>query len=160
MKIVCLIQNRPPLVSFANRVHAQHPLDLVIIEGRPRQTVFSIPRRIINKLKTQGLGALLSTLRSRLLARSEIGRTDQHEVLTHWFGETWQELAADIPVLWVDDINGPEVRKALNRMKADILLDHGTSILVPEIFSEEGFHQRDLVLIFDDAIFLDAQLLL
>ncbi|MCH7687910.1 MAG: hypothetical protein IH899_14730 [Planctomycetes bacterium] len=136
MKIVCLIQNQPPLVAFANRVHAQHPLDLVIIEGRLRRKVSSLPRRIINKLKTQGPGALLSALCSRLLSRSENCRTNQHDVLTHWFGENWQKIAADVPVLWVDDINGAEAQKKLKDMKADVLLDHGTSILAKEIISE------------------------
>ena len=136
MKIVCLIQNQPPLVAFANRVHAQHPLDLVIIEGRLRRKVSSLPRRIINKLKTQGPGALLSTLCSRLLSRSENCLTNQHDVLTHWFGENWQKIAADVPVLWVDDINGAEAQKKLKDMKADVLLDHGTSILAKEIISE------------------------
>lgn len=127
MKIVCLIHPHPPLIHFVNEIHQQHPVALIVVEARPKSAF----RRTWNALQTGWHLRSLKPLSAELMPRVR----SRHEVLLlqEIFGDNWLSLPKDVPVLMVRDINSPEVQSRLQREKADVLLDHGTSIVRPHI---------------------------
>jgi len=124
MKIVCLIKPSPPTYYFVNEIHRKHPIALVIIE-QPKPPPASKLERTKGIIRTYGWLFLMSML----LDRS--GRRDQSQTHNKCFGNQWRELEPSIPILHVANINGQACIDRLKQESADLLLDHGTSIVKP-----------------------------
>ncbi len=124
MKIVCLIKSSPPTNYFVNAIHRQHPISLVIVE-RPTPQAKSKLERLKEITKTYGWLFLLGVLLDRSRGRDHTNTHNQ------FFGDQWRELDPAIPKLHVDSVNGKDCIEQLKAESADLLLDHGTSIVKP-----------------------------
>lgn len=127
MKVVCLIRPDPPLIYFANRIHAAHGVALVVVETGTR-ALHPAPKRSFR----QRLGGLVSSLAAMIQGRkSRRASTD----LTLFFGNQWRHLNPGVPVLTTSDINSDIVRQRLAVLAPDVIADHGTSIVSQQIAS-------------------------
>lgn len=123
MKIICLIKPSPPLIYFVNRIHEEHGVSLVVVEKG--QTGVG---EIIRKMRKHGL------CRSLQIALSQLGgRRRRQNDFNRFFGRKWKSLDPDIPRFEVENINSELVHRRLDEEHADLLLDHGTSIVKDHI---------------------------
>ena len=124
MKIVCLTRGRPRHNYFVNAIHRHHPISLSIVEYPPSNDKF---QRI---LKERGLFGL-----ARLVVQHYITNGSEKNALDATFGHAWKEVDRGIEVIRKDSINSSTVYELLAKLKPDIILDHGTSIVKGEILS-------------------------
>jgi len=125
MKVVCLIRDEPPLRYFANRVHAAHGVDLVVVEEpAPRS---SGTGRVLEYVRREGARGLADQVRVRAGGRR--GGAGRRAMLDRRFGDLWRRLDPDIPSLVVRSVNDDEVVRRLRRLGRVAVLDHGTSVV-------------------------------
>lgn len=124
-KLVCLIQDDPPLRYFVNRLHEAHGVALVVLEkpGRRRSRL----GRALGMVKARGVGALARALVRRLAPGSR--RAPERATLERLFRGSWQQLAPDIPLLVTESVNDDAVLRRLEREGPWLLLDHGTTLV-------------------------------
>ena len=127
MKVACLVRPDPPLIYFANRIHAAHGVALAIVEtGAPP------PRQASKRSLRQRIGQSVLSLAATIEGRqSRRASTD----LSRFFGDRWRHLDPGIPLLETSDINSGEVRRRLAELAPDVIVDHGTSLVSEEIAS-------------------------
>ncbi len=122
MKIACMIKPGAPTTYFVNKIHQHHPISLVIIEsdkGRSQPPL----KRFLESVRTYGM---LTTL--DVMAHRHKG-LDLPAIAPTFFGDQWQFVHPEIPILEVKDINSIECQERLLTEQPDLLLDHGTSIV-------------------------------
>jgi hypothetical protein len=125
LKVACLIQERAPIVWFANNLHKRHPISLLVIERR-------FPGRgLLRKLRRFEVGAVLAGVRSYVENRMRAG--DQVDVCNRVLGDGWQEIDRTIPCLVTGDVNSTEVEDALRKLAPDVIVDHGSSLVKDHI---------------------------
>ena len=135
MKCVGLIKLQPPTVFFVNTIHTFFPFSLVVIEDAPKRTDSStVLKQLIDTVRLYGpLEAFTAVWDNigHLLGRfTDRQRLPSYERI---FGNDWQTLNPDIPILKVDSINQQSVKDRLIHENPDVLIDHGTSIVKPFI---------------------------
>jgi len=116
-KVVCLIQPEPALYYFVNRIGEVHDIALVIIETP--------------KKKKQNF---VLTVKSR--ANSMFKHSNKKYIETiynKYFNSKWQTLDKKFDVVHTGDINSESVFEKLKKVKPDVLLDHGTTIVKDNI---------------------------
>jgi len=123
MKIVSMIRWEPHLIYFANRIHQSFPLALAIVEKPSRD--LSWFRSFIGKH-----GACWAFL---LMLDALINKKVSDRNHSRFFQESWRTLDPQIPVMFTEDINAAPVNERLQRLKPDLILDHGTSIVKNDI---------------------------
>jgi hypothetical protein len=125
---VCLIRPNPPLFYFANELHRQNPLALVVIESRPQSPLAQWWRQL-HAPSDQPAG-----LEPARLPRRRV-RPEQALDCQRFFGDAWRYLDPSIPLLVVPDINAPLVRERIAALRPQVVVDHGTSIVRKELLS-------------------------
>ncbi len=116
LRVVCFAQDSPPIIYFTNRVAEMFEVALIIIEkppGRPRR----VPKNWVD-------------LREALWRRAHYrhGHKQREADFNRLFGDRWR--AFECPrVLKTDSINSPAVVEALQELKPDVAVDHGTSLV-------------------------------
>jgi folate-dependent phosphoribosylglycinamide formyltransferase PurN len=128
-KIITLIRPHPPLFYFANTIHRRQPLALVVVEAGSRPWWSSVQERLREWMAPRSRGIEHCRLPQKPIRRRHAA--DYRRI----FGDAWQALDRDIPILVVPKINAPQVVARLSAEKADVLLDHGTSIVGREVLA-------------------------
>ncbi|MBI2060099.1 MAG: hypothetical protein HYT87_10040 [Nitrospirae bacterium] len=83
------------------------------------------------RVRDEGPAAAIRILRSKW-SHHQIEK--QHDQDYHrYFGILGRQLNPGIPLLRTEDINSPEVRDRLKKIRPSLLVDHGTSIVKPHI---------------------------
>jgi hypothetical protein len=124
LRIACLVRSRPHHRYFVNRVHARHPVDLVVIE-RP-----AAGHRFTRVFGRGGVKELVGILGERTL-----GRTGRERRLDGRFGDGWRALPPGVEQLTVENINDAAAHERLRALAPDVILDHGTSIVCDELLA-------------------------
>jgi methionyl-tRNA formyltransferase len=140
MKIVVFIRRKPPLFYFANAIHKVFPLSLVVIEN-PHQTTnedMTLAQKTKHYLKHKGVKNIPRSIKSRLKNRRykqthAARQAAYHAAEKKYFGDLHASLDPSMRVLEVKNINSYKVKEALEQIKPDVLLDHGTSIVKSHI---------------------------
>lgn len=122
LRVVCLVQDSPPLIHFVNRVADKFDVALVVVE-----TPIARPRR----LPTSWVDLREALWRRRRHRRGSGRRELDYQ---RWFGDTWRAFKCP-RILETDSINAPAVVDAIREVGADVAVDHGTSLLRPDIVS-------------------------
>ena len=120
LRVVCFVQDSPPIIYFTNRVAEMFEVALVVIEQPPGRP-FRAPKNWVD-------------LREALWRRSRYrrGRKQREADFNRLFGNRWR--AFECPrVLKTDSINSPAVVAALQELKPDVAVDHGTSLVHQEV---------------------------
>lgn len=139
MKIVLLLGNdSAPVTWFANHIHKSFPVALAVLEKPlPKEHTESLVAEEKKGLSEKILSYLLFRIRQRKERKREIQRkhfyTEQCNML---YGNEWQQLNPEIKVLECADINSIEVEKMLAELEADVILDHGTSLVKSNIIDQ------------------------
>ncbi len=121
MKVVCLVQAGPPMHAFVQRVHARHPIDLLVVEHPP------VAPKVQRLAKEVTPARVYSAVRARVVNQLRVGAGRAAQ--DRWFGSDWHRFPPGVPTLEVADINDLEVVGRLRAISPDVLLDHGTTIL-------------------------------
>ncbi|MCA9561315.1 MAG: hypothetical protein KC583_22350 [Myxococcales bacterium] len=121
MKIVCLVQAGPPMHAFVQRVHARHPIDLLVVEHPP------VAARVQRLAKEVTPARVYSAVRARVV--NQLRASADRAAQARWFGNDWHRFPPHVPRLDVADVNDAEVVGRLRSLGPDVLLDHGTTIL-------------------------------
>lgn len=139
MKIVLLLgDDSAPVIWFANQVHKRFPVALAVAEKQ-------LPKAHKDPLETAGkrgfFEKLFSYLLFRIKQRNALKLAAQKLLVyekqcNQLYGNDWQQLNPEIPVLHCTDINSAEVEKKLSELKADLILDHGTSLVKSNILEQ------------------------
>jgi len=136
MKIVALIGNSSaPLVYFTNAINAHHKLDLVVVERKKNS------KSINNSSEGKNISFIEKLLKYTLYKIESVKRVKQQkeevEILSEYhqalFKGAHKQFDSHIPILEVDNINSKEVEYALSKIKPDLILDHGTSLVKSNI---------------------------
>ncbi len=138
MKIICLIKPRAHTTYFANAVHSRHPIALAIVERPVDQDPSISPlRRFLSRLRRNGLSAVtahITCIAKRIFSATPDNR-QINDCLTMFFGNDWQQLNPEIPVMVVPSIGAPEVAKRIREMAPNVVLDHGTSLVPNDVIA-------------------------
>lgn len=126
IKIICLIQPSPPLIYFVNRINERYKVSLVVVESP------SVQRKLITTIKLKGIFGIINAIGNRVLTK--IREREYINDYNSYFGDMWQHINNNIPILKVRDINSQIVYERLNKEQPDLILDHGTSIVKSYIF--------------------------
>lgn len=139
MKIVAMIGGlQPPLIYFANRLHREFGLELLVLEEAPEKPVntpqplqpaVSFPERVLRYLLFR-----LELLRGR--KGPEAAGLATAAACKEWFGDDWKKLDDGIRILHTHSVNAPEVSDTLESLKPDLLLDHGTTLVSGQIIQK------------------------
>lgn len=116
LKIVALIGTPVHLNYFVNRIVQDHQLALVIRENSRSN--------LLKKILEKGILKSVSIIVRHFMQRNKI-RAGYERVL----GDQWQEMNSDIPLQTVEDINSPEVVALLNKIKPDLVIVQGTTLI-------------------------------
>jgi methionyl-tRNA formyltransferase len=129
-KIVCLIRSDPPFVYFVNRINEKHKVSLVVVESP------SFKKRLVRKIDSNGIAGIIEAARNKVLKKIRQKKC----VYDHdrYLRDKWRSIDGDIPTLEVDDINSQAVYDRLKEEQADLILDHGTSIVKDNILETSG----------------------
>lgn len=132
MRIVCLIKPLPPTIYFVNHIHQHYPIELVVVEeNAPTRPPKPFLARIAETIRTYGLLTTLDSLIDRFR-----GCRDPTLAHNEFFGDQWCNLDPSIPRLDVQHINSEQCLQRLSTDdQPDLILDHGTSIVGPEVLS-------------------------
>lgn len=125
-KVIAMIKASSHQFYFVNKIHREYGLDLVIIEDKYLGE-FPYFKRLQAK---QALGARYNPqphVSNRIKSKDLVKVNDQI------FSDSWLDLDQDIKVFYCKSINSPEVEELLKKEKADIFIDHGTSIVKDHI---------------------------
>lgn len=123
MKIVCLIGPPPYLNHFVNEVSAKFNVELIIREATPLE-------KIGGKILKKGLINSARILRHKLLSNHAHVK-DYNTIL----GRNWNDIEKKNCFKEIHNINDQWVIDELNRIKPDIVLVHGTSLIKPHILN-------------------------
>lgn len=123
MNIVCLIRASAPTVYFVNKIHSFYPISEVIVESPS----------IISKIKKHGVKKSLI-----ILIKKIINKKDLLEIYRYWFSDQWRSINKNIKITYVENINSDIVFERVKKIKTDLLLDHGTSIVKKYIIEQAG----------------------
>ena len=126
MKIVCLIKPYPQCIYFVNNVYRVNQDVEVILE---RQRV--LHGGIVGKIRKNGIRRS-----ARYFVGSIVPSKKEQKINSYFFGDQWLSLDKNIPCMEVPDINSDVVRKHIQNIKPDLMLDHGTSIVKHFIFEQ------------------------
>lgn len=139
MKIVAMIGGmQPPLIYFANRLHREFGLELLVLEEAPEKPVntpqplqpgVSFPIRMLRYLLFR-----LELMRGK--KGLQVSALAEQTACNEWFGDDWKKLDDGIRVLHTKSVNAPEVSATLETLKPDLLLDHGTTLVSGEIIQK------------------------
>lgn len=121
MKIVCLIGPPPYLNHFVNEISAKFNVELIVREATP---IGKIGAKILKK----GVVNSARILQHKILSRNA-NKKDYNTIL----GKNWKTIDHINRVKEIHDINDQWVSDELNRIKPDIVLVHGTSLIKPHI---------------------------
>jgi methionyl-tRNA formyltransferase len=127
-KIVCLIRHEPPLIYFVNKINQTHGPIVAIVEHPEEEK--SLWERIRLKGATGTFHAIIQRFKQARIKK------EQHRIYTQYFGENWKAIEPGIETLNVNNINLPEVADFLARIKPDLILDHGTSLVKDHILNQ------------------------
>ena len=120
LKVVCFVRDSPPIIYFTNRVAEVFDVVLVVIEqppsGPPRAPKSWVDLR-------EALWRRARYRRSRRQRETDFNRL---------FGSRWRTFECP-RVLKTDSINSPAVVEALQELKPDVAVDHGTSLVREEV---------------------------
>ena len=123
-RVICLIQNQPPLVYFANRLRESCDVALVVVEGgSSRRLIPRSPRALILRAWSAVEGRVRAARR----------RTAERATCQRSFGDDWRALHPSLPTMHVRDINAPSVVQRVREIAPDVLIDHGTSLVRDEL---------------------------
>ncbi len=120
LRVVCFVQDSPPIIYFTNRVAELFDVALVVIEQPPGRPLRALKNWV--------------DLREALWRRAHYrrGRKQREADFNRLFGSRWR--AFECPrVLKTDSINSPAVVEALQQLKPDVAVDHGTSLVRQEV---------------------------
>ncbi len=122
MRIVCVIDESPDGISFANRIHDELGVDLAIVAlPRPPGEV------LLRKYRSSGAGGVLDASRERLAVR--LSRTRAQRACDRWLGRSWTRLESAIPTLRTTSINTAPVASRVAALGEVLLLVHCDVIL-------------------------------
>jgi folate-dependent phosphoribosylglycinamide formyltransferase PurN len=122
-KIVCFIKESPPLIYFTNKINSVFPLAEVIIE-KPEIS----RKKIISRIRKDGILDFGLQVADRLWAKNRY--VDDYK---EFFGDMWTKPDERLSVFRTSSINSEEVYERMQRIKPDIIIDHGTSIVKDHI---------------------------
>jgi hypothetical protein len=126
MKIVCLVRPAPHCIYFCNKIYEINSDVKVVIEKK------SIFQGDLNaKIRKVGYTGIVNYIKKRILPNKI-----ENQINVRFFGNSWKSIRDDIQCMETEDINSLTVKKYLQQIKPDIILDHGTSILHENIYSE------------------------
>lgn len=119
---VCLVTEGPAETYFANRLHEEIPVDLVVVVASG-----SVRRRLARTFRAGGLSAARDVSEERVadLRHRRARRAD----LDRWFGDRWHALDDDMPRLVTSSSFDPAVADAV-RALGDVHLAVHASVLV------------------------------
>lgn len=139
MKIVLLLgDDSAPVIWFANQIHKAYPVALAVVEKQ-------LPKDHTEPLESASKKGFFEKAFSYFLFRIKQRKDQKNAELKHQFyqeqcrllyGETWQQLDAGIEVFHCTNINSKEVEAKLQEVNADLLLDHGTSLVKSNILDK------------------------
>jgi folate-dependent phosphoribosylglycinamide formyltransferase PurN len=122
-KIVCFIRDNPPLVYFANKINSLYPLTEVIVEKAPITRT-----EVLKRIKRNGVGGVMSQISDKIISNKRI-----KSEYDRFFGDMWRKLDDKISVYYTADINSRGVLEKIEKMRVDLIVDHGTSIVKDNI---------------------------
>lgn len=123
MTVVCLTEDAPGLRYTVNVLHRRHGVALVVLEDSKRGLFWRDLRRF---------GIMETCYRAWLVARRLWPTGRLAGLNDRVFGADWRALDPSIRVLRTREINSPEVREALSRLRPDVVVCQGTTLVRPE----------------------------
>lgn len=127
MRVACLVRARPHHTFFVNRVHARHPVSLVVIERPPATT------RLGRVVSRDGAAGVVRLVRDRYF-----GRAARAARLGERFGDDWRRVHPGIEQVTVANVNDAAALDRLQTLRPDVILDHGTSIVGNDVIRTAG----------------------
>jgi len=137
MKVVVFIGGiSAPLVYFANKIHSQQAITLLVVENSKKKK--EKPIKYDDSRNIGFIEKMINYLKFRIdlktYARKERLRQKETEnYQSEIFEGLHNRLDTKIPTILVDNINSKEVEEQLKEIKPNLIIDHGTSLVKDHI---------------------------
>ncbi|MDD4197924.1 MAG: formyl transferase [Paludibacter sp.] len=116
LKIVVLIGTPVYLNYFVNRIAEDHTLELVIRENSRSNLI----KKILKKGILKSCFIILAHLANKKKTTKEYNRI---------LGNKWTALTVKTPLITVENINSPQVKDQLEKIKPDLVVVQGTTMI-------------------------------